>query len=131
VQFFTQLAATVNVEAQDDDDDEEFLNRLQGPEWRFRNVAIVSVYSPPDAALLEQSFGTVWSCKHQGEQGLHVVEIEQIQAVVAVIPHRPTLPSGVTEDRFFVIERTGLDVSTTGVFFEENNDNSDSDDEEG
>lgn len=59
------------------------------------------------------------------------MEIEQIQAVVAVIPHRPTLPSGVTEDRFFVVERTGLDVSTTGVFFEENDDNGDSDDEEG
>ncbi|KAG1788451.1 uncharacterized protein HD556DRAFT_1245179 [Suillus plorans] len=79
----------------------KFLNRLQGPEWHFKNIAVVSVYSPPDAALLELSFGTVWSCKHQGEHGLHVVEIEQIQAVVTVIPHQPTLPSGVTEDRFF------------------------------
>ncbi|KAG1794298.1 uncharacterized protein BJ212DRAFT_1292067 [Suillus subaureus] len=99
--------------------------------WHFKNVAIVSLYSPPDAALLELSFGTVWSCKHQGDRGLHVVEIEQIQAVVAVIPHRPTLPSGVTEDRFFVVERTGLDVSMTGVFLEENDDNVDSDEEEG
>jgi hypothetical protein len=84
VQFFTQLAATANAEPQNDEDNEEL---LQGPEWHFKNVAVVSVYSPPDAALLELSFGTVWSCKHQGEHGLHVVEIEQIQAVVAVIPH--------------------------------------------
>ena len=27
-----------------------------------------------------------------------------------MITHRPTLPSGVIEDRFFVLEKPGLDI---------------------
>ncbi|KAG2109538.1 hypothetical protein DEU56DRAFT_749953 [Suillus clintonianus] len=109
VQYFTQLAI-----------------RNDGPQaaWRFRTVALVSLYSAPDKQLLELSHQTVWSCTNQGEVGLRVVDVTDIQAVVAVIPHRPTLPSGVTEDRVFVVEKTGLDVSYTGVFAEEDdNDN--------
>ncbi|KAG2046769.1 hypothetical protein BDR06DRAFT_898584 [Suillus hirtellus] len=87
--------------------------------WRFRTVALVSLYSAPDRQLLKLSHQTVWSCTDQGEAGLCVVDVTNIQAVVAVIPHRPTLPSGVTEDRLFVVEKTGLDVSYTGVFAEE------------
>jgi hypothetical protein len=30
--------------------------------------------------------------------------------MVAMIPHRPTLPSGITEDQFFVLEKPGLDI---------------------
>ncbi|KAG2738243.1 hypothetical protein P692DRAFT_201858104 [Suillus brevipes Sb2] len=44
---------------------------------------------------------------------------QMITAVVAMIPHRPTLPSGVTEDRYFMVEKTGLDVTLTGVEVEE------------
>lgn len=36
-----------------------------------------------------------------------------------MIPHRPTLPSGITEDRFFMVEKAGLDVTLTGVEVED------------
>ncbi|KAG0693528.1 uncharacterized protein EDB91DRAFT_1020064, partial [Suillus paluster] len=101
VQYFTQLAIRNDAT------------------WRFRTVALVSLYSAPYKQLLELSHQTVWSCTNQGEVGLRIVDVTNIQAVVTVIPHRPTLPSGVTEDRVFVIEKTGLDVSYTGVFAEE------------
>ncbi|KAG2048169.1 hypothetical protein BDR06DRAFT_1073443 [Suillus hirtellus] len=125
VQYFTQLAVRNDVEPDDDEDPEDFVNRLQGPlaAWRFRTVALVSLYSAPDRQLLELSHQTVWSCTDQGEAGLCVVDVTNIQAVVAVIPHRPTLPSGVTEDRLFVVEKTRLDVSYTGVFAEEDDNN--------
>lgn len=126
VQYFTQLAIRNDVEPGNDEDPEDFVHRLQGPQvaWRFRTVALVSLYSAPDKQLLELSHQTVWSCTNQGEVGLRVVDVTDIQAVIAVIPHRPTLPSGATEDRVFVVEKTGLDVSYTGVFAEEDdNDN--------
>ncbi|KAG1813214.1 uncharacterized protein BJ212DRAFT_1214876, partial [Suillus subaureus] len=59
----------------------------------FRTVTLVSLYSTPDKQLLELSHQTVWSCTNQGEVGLHVVDVTDIQAIITVIPHWPTLPS--------------------------------------
>lgn len=86
---------------------------------RWENVALISVYSPPDAELLKFSHGTLWSCTHEGNDGLQIINVKTIKAVVAMIPHRPTLPSGITEDRFFMVEKAGLDVTLTGVEVEE------------
>ncbi|KAG1759926.1 hypothetical protein EDD22DRAFT_955429 [Suillus occidentalis] len=126
VQYFTQLAIQNDVEPGDDKDPEDFVHRLQGPQaaWQFRTVALVSLYSVPDKQLLELSHQTVWSCTNQDEVGLCVVDVTNIQAVITVIPHWPTLPSGATEHQVFVVEKTGLNVSYTGVFAEEDdNDN--------
>jgi hypothetical protein len=57
----------------------------------------------------------LWSCTHEGNDGLQIINVKTIKAVVAMIPHRPTLPSGITEDRFFMVEKAGLDVTLTGV----------------
>ncbi|KAG1727848.1 hypothetical protein EDD22DRAFT_830687 [Suillus occidentalis] len=85
----------------------------------WANVAMISVYSRPDQQLLDLSHGTVWSCTHGGNRGLQLIYVNTITAVVAMIPHRPTLPSGVTEDRYFMVEKTGLDVTLMGVEVEE------------
>ncbi|KAG1823874.1 uncharacterized protein BJ212DRAFT_1296396 [Suillus subaureus] len=102
---------------------------VKGPlaAWRFRTIALVSLYSAPDRQLLELSHWTVWSCTYQGEAGLHVVDVTNIQAIIAVIPHQPTLPSGVTKDHVFVVEKTGLDVSYTGVFAKEDDNDGEQD----
>ncbi|KAG2157558.1 hypothetical protein DEU56DRAFT_722755 [Suillus clintonianus] len=102
VLYFTQLA---------DDEDDEI------PKLTWANVAMISVYSRPDQQLLDLSHGTVWSCTHDKE--LQLIDVRMITAVIAMIPHRPTLPSGVTEDRYFMVEKTGLDVTLTGVEVEE------------
>lgn len=46
-----------------------------------------------------------------------MVDVKQIQSVVAMIPHKPMLPSGVMEeeDRFFMLEKPGLDISNVGI----------------
>jgi hypothetical protein len=128
VQYFTQLAVQHDAEPEEDEDPEEFIHRLlEGPGYQYKTVAIISLYSPPDEELLNLSHHTVWSCTSQGEAGLRIVDVTTICAVVAVIPHRPTLPSGVTQDRLFVVEKTGLDVSHTGIFVEEDNDGEEED----
>ena len=83
------------------DDDEE-------SRWKFLDVAIMRLYSPPDASLLHRSSHTMPPCTLLPD--LIVLPIEQILSVVAMIPHRPMLPSGVVEDRFFVLEKPGLDI---------------------
>ncbi|KAJ7462837.1 hypothetical protein FB451DRAFT_961802, partial [Mycena latifolia] len=51
-----------------------------------RTLALVSVYSPPDADLLRESFDTVAQCEYFGEENLHVINITQIQAGVGMVP---------------------------------------------
>ncbi|KAG1887411.1 uncharacterized protein F5891DRAFT_967324 [Suillus fuscotomentosus] len=89
------------------------------PKLTWANVAMVSVYSRPDQQLLDLSHGTVWSCTHDGDKNLQLIDVQTITAVVAMIPHCPTLPSGIMEDRYFMVEKTGLDVTLTGVEVEE------------
>ncbi|KAJ7215250.1 hypothetical protein C8J57DRAFT_985982, partial [Mycena rebaudengoi] len=49
-------------------------------------VALVSVYSPPDPALLEESFQTVLECEYFGEDALQVIDVKTIRASVGMIP---------------------------------------------
>lgn len=82
------------------------------------DVVLLQLYSHPDEALLEVSSQTVVSCIQLNE--FTVTHVKNIASVVAMIPHKPTLPSGVTEDRFFMLEKPGLDISTLGVRDDEN-----------
>lgn len=82
--------------------------------WRFTNVAVVQLYSPAHQQLAADSFGTVLSCLPSQPGDLHIVDVNTILAVVGMVPHAPRLPTGETEDRFFVVEKSGLDVARTG-----------------
>ncbi|KIK31516.1 hypothetical protein CY34DRAFT_19845, partial [Suillus luteus UH-Slu-Lm8-n1] len=126
--YFAQLAVrNPNNQRHDffesDDEDE--------PRWRFASVAIVSMYSLPHNELLTISHNTLWSCTHHGNDGLSMVDVKSIKSVVSMAPHRPKLPSGAEEDRFFVIEKPGLDNASVGVTNEDEDEEEDSDDEEG
>ncbi|KAJ7711774.1 hypothetical protein B0H16DRAFT_1343411 [Mycena metata] len=67
------------------------------------SLASVSVYSDPDAEILEESYGTVIQCDYFGEEALEVIAVGDIQAGVAMIP--------IGEDgAYFVAEKLGLDV---------------------
>ncbi|KAG2125708.1 uncharacterized protein EDB93DRAFT_1258036 [Suillus bovinus] len=99
VQYFTQVAiATENI-----------------GEWLDANIAVISVFSAPDADLVQLSNQTVLPCKYLGDEGLCVVDVTSIKSVVTMIPHCPTLPSGVIEDHIFVLECPGLDIYQFGV----------------
>lgn len=63
----------------------------------------MSVYSDPDAEILEESYGTVIQCDYFGEEALEVIAVGDIQAGVAMIP--------IGEDgAYFVAEKLGLDI---------------------
>ncbi|KAG2062347.1 hypothetical protein BDR06DRAFT_978729 [Suillus hirtellus] len=97
--YFTQLSVKA------DPGDEE--------DWQFINVALIQLYSAPDNSLLKLLLQTVASCIHLNE--FCVLDVKKIFSVVAMVPHTPTLPSGVTEPHFFMMERLGLDISNLGV----------------
>jgi hypothetical protein len=78
-----------------------------------KTLALVSIYSPPNQALLDASSNTLWSCTHQGDVGLKVVDVKTISSVVAMIPHGANFP-GDTTGHFFVVEKPGLDVAHMG-----------------
>jgi hypothetical protein len=89
------------------------------------------MYSQPDTDLLDLSFQAVSSCAYL-EDDIRVVNIKSIKAVVGMVPHTPRLPSGVVENRFFLVEKPGLDIATFGVPYEGlgAQDDEDDDDEE-
>jgi hypothetical protein len=44
-----------------------------------------------------------------------VIDVKSILSVVAMVPHRPHLPfPGDTSERYFVVEKPGLDVASLG-----------------
>ncbi|KAG9308823.1 hypothetical protein JVU11DRAFT_11453 [Chiua virens] len=69
---------------------------------QFVNVALVRVFSPPDAVILGASYSTVPKCK--ATDMIRVVEIGSILSVVGMIP----TDNG---QGFFVVEKPGLSVS--------------------
>ncbi|KAJ8588647.1 hypothetical protein M405DRAFT_792718 [Rhizopogon salebrosus TDB-379] len=126
VMYFAQLAIRNNQQnnTSDSESDNEDGNL---PRWRFATVALVSVYSLPHDGLLTLSHNTLWSCTYHGNDALCVIDVKSIQSVVLMAPHCLKLPSGVEEDRFFVVEKPGLDIARVGVV---NEDEADSDDDE-
>lgn len=76
-------------------------------------------YSAPDADLLRESSNTLWSCSKLDENvGLRVIELSEITAVVAMVPHPPLDNPALANftNRVFVVEKIGLEVmSLVGV----------------
>ena len=80
------------------------------------NLALVSVYSRPNVALLEQSSGALWACCYTGQEMLEVIPIENIRSCVAMPPlNEPA------DDWVFVCEKMGLEVAEMGGVEEEDN----------
>ena len=75
-------------------------------------LALVSLYSLPHEELLEYSHRTLLSCVYEGDAHLQVIDIKSIMSVVAMVPHNPF--PGDSLDRFFVVEKPGLDVACLG-----------------
>ncbi|KAG0692379.1 hypothetical protein DFH29DRAFT_817662 [Suillus ampliporus] len=88
---------------------------------QFADVAVVQMYSAPDESLLRLSSQTVASCTRL--ETIAIVNVKNIISMIAMVPHRPTLPSGVTEDHFFMVEKPGLDISNLGVPYGAGDDN--------
>lgn len=97
VQYFTRLAMNAMTEGTSE-------------AWQFEDIALIRLYSLPDEALLKISSHTLISSKLLDE--LVVVHVKSLKSVVGMIPHRLRHPS---EDRFFLMEKPGLDILQLGI----------------
>ena len=70
-----------------------------------KTLALVALYDSPDPVKLQNSFYTNIYCKYIGDAGLHVIDIKDIQSVVAMV---------LRQGSFFVVEKMGLDIAHLG-----------------
>ncbi|TBU25335.1 hypothetical protein BD311DRAFT_669840 [Dichomitus squalens] len=84
-------------------------------------LAMVSMFTQPDPAILNDTHGALMACRYQGDQSRKVVDVKDIISVVAMVPLAPRREEA--EDphfaelytrRFFVVERLGFDMSWIG-----------------
>ncbi|KIK17840.1 hypothetical protein PISMIDRAFT_110639 [Pisolithus microcarpus 441] len=109
VRYYARLVIQAADNHSDDDED------LNTPDqFAFDNVTLVTLYSDPHPQLLEHSYGAVVSCTKLGEASLQVIPISAIQSVVAMVPHRPMI-DGRARDRYFLVEKMGMDIARLGV----------------
>ena len=83
-------------------------------EGRETALALVSLYSAPEPRLLKASHNMLWSCEHGGDSALRFIDAKTIQSVVAMIPHTPRIEAQQLGERFFLVEKPGLDVALIG-----------------
>jgi hypothetical protein len=95
--------------------------RLQVSPDRTHTVAVIAPYGSPDEFLLAESSNTLYSCEM--EDSITVINVKQIESVVAMLPHQVD-----GADRFFLLEKPGLDVWDMGEFMEEHENEADHDD---
>ena len=81
-------------------------------------LALVSLYSTPEPRLLKASHNTLWSCEDQGDSALRFIEAKTMKSVVAMIPHTPMIEGQQLGERFFLVEKPGLDVAVIGGMVE-------------
>lgn len=79
-----------------------------------RPLAMAAFYGPPDKQIYENSYKTYISVHHLRDAGLRVINIKDIESVMAMIPdhsyglsHR----DGTEGDRWFLMEKLGIKMS--------------------
>jgi len=76
------------------------------------------MFSRPDPHLCNISHETLLSCAKLCNK--KVVDVKRITAVVGMVPHHPHIPNAEqAEDRYFVVEKVGLEMADMGGFREE------------
>ncbi len=86
-----------------------------------RALAMAAFYGPPDRKIYEDSFKTYVSVNHLRDAGMRVIDVKDIDSVVAMIPDRSyglTLQDGTEGDRWFLMEKPGLKM-TAMIGFDE------------
>jgi hypothetical protein len=69
------------------------------------------LYSTPYPDLLHISHDTLWSCEYHRDSAFKFINVKDIKAVVAMIPHSPVIGGQKACDCFFIVEKPGFDVA--------------------
>lgn len=99
-------------------------------------LAMVSIYSPLNLALLEKSFRTVYLCQYEAKTALQVIDVKDIQSVIAMVPDFKILSNNminIPETGQFLVEKAGLELAIVlGIVNEDDeDDNEDNNDHSG
>ncbi|TBU31544.1 hypothetical protein BD311DRAFT_737524 [Dichomitus squalens] len=99
-------------------------------------LAMISVFTPPDPAIVRDTYGTLLACRYQGDASRKVIDVKRIKALIAMIPLPPRREEAedpcaaeLYSNRFFVVERLGFDSSMIGREVDPARDNEVDDDE--
>ena len=72
----------------------------------------MTLFGPPDMTLLKESYHTLWSSIKTDT--VVAVDVKDLVSVVAMVPHQPSIPGKPVHERFYVVEKPGLDVANMG-----------------
>ena len=91
----------------------QFYFLIENAEHELDAYALISLYGPPDADMLEDSYRTLWACAYNGD---NILEVILVSAIISVISMQPLPPkAGDPENLWFVVEKSGLDdIEVTG-----------------
>lgn len=98
----------------------------EGEDLQFTNVAVVRMFTRPDADLLHASHSTATVC--EATDTFWVLKIHDIISVVAMVPKAFQLANGTIRECYFVVEKAGLNVS---CFLDRREEQVDDDDDAG
>ncbi|KAH7879126.1 uncharacterized protein C8R40DRAFT_1158969 [Lentinula edodes] len=84
-----------------------------------RTLAMVTLYTKPNPLLLHLSSSALWSCKHGDVDATRVVNVTEIEAVIAMVLHSTEFLGEDWKDCVFVVEKPGLDVARMSGFVED------------
>lgn len=79
------------------------------PNLALEPRAMIRLFGPRDENLWEESCNTLWACSEQGDEGMRIVDVAQIESLVSM-QKLPAL-DGEAEDRWFVVEKYALAIS--------------------
>ncbi|TBU26950.1 hypothetical protein BD311DRAFT_697446 [Dichomitus squalens] len=84
-------------------------------------LAMVSMFMPPDPAIVRESHGALIACRYRGDESREVVDAKDIKSVVAMVPLPPRREEAedphaaeLYSNRFFVMDRLGFDITWIG-----------------
>ncbi|TBU59038.1 hypothetical protein BD310DRAFT_818176 [Dichomitus squalens] len=84
-------------------------------------LAVVSMFTPPNAAIARDTYGTLQAFRYQGDASREVIDVKSIVSVVAMLPLPPRREEAedpnatvLYSQRFFLMERLAFDSNLIG-----------------
>ena len=106
-----------------DDRDDLYGDLVNPPQYCFIDVTLVTLYSHPHPRLFEDSYGALISSRKLGKESLCVIEITAIRSVVGMVLHCVQLQEGGMQDRFFLVQKMGMELAYSGAEYDNDEDN--------
>lgn len=75
---------------------------------QLQPCAVIQLFGPRDMDLWNDSSETLWACSKLGDEGVHIINATQIEALVSMQKLPPL--EGEPADQWFVVEKSVLET---------------------